>query len=177
MLAALLIGTFACAYATGYLGVHPVFGAFLFGACVPRDDRLLHALIERIEHVAILVLMPVFFALAGLNTTSDAFVGAGLGSLGLILAVAIFGKIAGGAIGARICRYSWRESFAVGSLMNARGLMELIVMKVGLDIGVIGPQMFTMLLVMALVTTVMTSPLVTLFTRNVRLAEEHQPVR
>ncbi|MEJ0036470.1 MAG: cation:proton antiporter [Gammaproteobacteria bacterium] len=176
LLAALLIGTFACAYATGYLGVHPVFGAFLFGACVPRDDRLLHSLIERIEHVAILVLMPVFFALAGLNTTSDAFVGAGLGSLGLILAVAIFGKIAGGVIGARVSRYSWRESFAVGSLMNARGLMELIVMKVGLDIGVIGPQVFTMLLVMALVTTVMTSPLVTLFTRNTRTADEPQPV-
>jgi len=177
LLAALLVGTFACAYATDYLGVHAVFGAFLFGACVPRDDRLLQALIERIEHVAVLVLMPVFFALAGLNTTSDAFVGAGLGSLGLIMAVAIFGKIAGGVIGARISRYSWRESFAVGSLMNARGLMELIVMKVGLDIGVIGPQLFTMLLVMALVTTVMTSPLVTLFTRNARVAEEHQPVR
>ncbi len=77
LLAALLIGTFACAYATGYLGVHPVFGAFLFGACLPRDDRLLHSLIERIEHVAIIVLMPVFFALAGLNTTPDAFAGAG----------------------------------------------------------------------------------------------------
>jgi Kef-type K+ transport system membrane component KefB len=177
LLAVLLVGTFACAYATDYLGVHAVFGAFLFGACVPRDDRLLHALIERIEHVAVLVLMPVFFALAGLNTTSNAFVGAGLGGLGLILAVAIFGKIAGGVIGARISHYSWRDSFAVGSLMNARGLMELIVMKVGLDIGVIGPQMFTMLLVMALVTTVMTSPLVTLFTRNARAAEEHQPVR
>jgi Kef-type K+ transport system membrane component KefB len=177
LLAALLVGTVVCAYVTDYIGVHAVFGAFLFGACLPRDDRLLHALIERIEHVAVLVLMPVFFALAGLNTTRDAFVGAGLGSLGLILAVAIVGKIVGGVAGARIARYSWRESFAVGSLMNARGLMELIVMKVGLDIGVIGPQMFTMLLVMALVTTVMTSPLVTYFSRNERSAEEHQPTR
>jgi Kef-type K+ transport system membrane component KefB len=166
LLAALLIGTFACAYATGYLGVHPVFGAFLFGACLPRDDRLLHSLIERIEHVAVLVLMPVFFALAGLNTTPDAFVGAGLGGLLLILAVAIFGKIVGGAVGARISGQPWRESMAVGSLMNARGLMELIVMKVGLDIGVIGQEVFTMLLVMALVTTVMTSPLLTLFSRG-----------
>jgi Kef-type K+ transport system membrane component KefB len=80
-------------------------------------------------------------------------------------------------IGARICRYSWRESFAVGSLMNARGLMELIVMKVGLDIGVIGQQMFTMLLVMALVTTVMTTPLLMWFTRNTRSAEEQQTAR
>jgi K+:H+ antiporter len=165
LLAALLVGTFVCAYVTDYLGVHAVFGAFLFGACLPRDDRLLHTLIERIEHVSILVLMPVFFALAGLSTTSDAFVGAGLGSLALILAVAIGGKIVGAVVGARIARYSWRESFAVGSLMNARGLMELIVMKVGLDIGVIGPQLFTMLLIMALVTTVMATPMVTLFMR------------
>jgi Kef-type K+ transport system membrane component KefB len=177
LLATLLIGTFLCACATDYLGVHAVFGAFLFGACVPRDDRLLHSLIERIEHVAVLVLMPVFFALAGLSTTSDAFVGAGLGGLGLILAVSIAGKLAGGVIGARVCRYSWRDSFAVGSLMNARGLMELIVMKVGLDIGVIGQQMFTMLLVMALVTTVMTTPLMLLFTRNTRSVEERQAAR
>ncbi len=177
LLATLLIGTFLCAYATDYLGVHAVFGAFLFGTCVPRDDRLLHSLIERIEHVAVLVLMPVFFALAGLNTTSDAFVGTGLGALGLLMAVSIIGKFAGGIIGARVSRYSWRESFAVGSLMNARGLMELIVMKVGLDIGVIGQQMFTMLLVMALVTTVMTSPLLTLFTRNTNSGDERQTVR
>lgn len=166
LLAALLIGTFACAWGTGYLGVHPVFGAFLFGTCLPRDDRLLQSLIERIEHVAVLVLMPIFFALAGLNTTPDAFVGAGLGGLGLILAAAIVGKIAGAGIGARISGQPWRESLAVGSLMNARGLMELIVMKVGLDIGVIGKELFTMLLAMALLTTVMTSPLLTLFSRS-----------
>ena len=116
LLAALLIGTFACAYGTDYLGVHAVFGAFLFGACLPRDDRLLHSLIERIEHVALLVLMPVFFALAGLNTTPDAFIGAGLGGLGLILAAAIIGKVAGAGIGARISGQPWRESLAVGSL-------------------------------------------------------------
>ena len=163
LLAALLIGTFACAYATEILDVHPVFGAFLFGACLPRDDRLLGALIERIEHLAILVLMPIFFALAGLNTTPDAFVGAGLGALLLILVVAIVGKVAGGALGARISGQPWRISLAVGSLMNARGLMELIVIKVGLDIGVIDNRVFTMLLVMAIVTTVMTGPLLTLF--------------
>jgi len=176
LLAVLLIGTFVCAYATDYIGVHAVFGAFLFGACVPRDDRLLHSLIERIEHVAVLVLMPVFFALAGLNTTSDAFVGAGLGGLALILLVSIGGKLIGAIIGARVCRYSWSESIAVGSLMNARGLMELIVMKVGLDIGVIGPQVFTMLLVMALVTTVMATPMMMFFSRNSRSVEERGPV-
>ena len=163
LLAVLLIGAFACAYATEILDVHAVFGAFLFGACLPRDDRLLAALIERIEYVAIIVLMPIFFALAGLNTTPDAFVGAGFGALLLILAAAVAGKMAGGAAGARLSGQSWRISLAVGSLMNARGLMELIVIKVGLDIGVIGHELFTMLLVMAIVTTLMTGPLLTLF--------------
>jgi Kef-type K+ transport system membrane component KefB len=163
LLAALLIGTFACAYATDVLHVHAVFGAFLFGACLPRDDRLLAALIERIEYVAILVLMPIFFALAGLNTTADAFGGAALGALLLILAAAIIGKIVGGAAGARFGGQPWRVSLAIGSLMNARGLMELIVIKVGLDIGVIGADLFTMLMVMAIVTTIMTGPLLTLF--------------
>lgn len=168
LLATLLIGAFLCAYATELLHVHAVFGAFLFGACLPRDDRLLEALIERLEHVAIIVLMPIFFALAGLNTTRDAFVGAGLSALLLILAAAVIGKIAGGALGARIAGQPWRIAFAVGSLMNARALMELIVIKVGLDIGVIGQDLFTMLLVMAIVTTVMTGPLLTLFTRKAR---------
>ena len=163
LLATLLIGTFASAYITDLLGVHAVFGAFVFGACLPRDDRLLAALIERIEHVAILILMPIFFALAGLNTTPDAFVGAGLGALLLILGVAIAGKLVGSAVAARFAGQSWRTSLAVGSLMNARGMMELIAIKVGLDIGVIGPDLFTMLMVMAIVTTVMTGPLLTLF--------------
>lgn len=166
VLAMLLIGVFACAAVTQWLHLHPVFGAFLFGACLPRDDRLLHSLIERIEHVAVIVLMPIFFALAGLNTTGDAFVGAGLGAMGLILAAAVLGKVAGGAAGARIAGYGWRDSLAAGSLMNARALMELIVIKVGLDAGLIGPELFTMLLVMAILTTVMTGPLLSLFTKG-----------
>lgn len=163
LLALLLIGTFGCAYITEILEVHAVFGAFLFGACLPRDDRLLAALIERIEYVALIVMMPIFFALAGLDTTPDAFVGAGTGALLLILAVAVAGKILGAAAGARLGGQPWRTSLAVGSLMNARGMMELIVIKVGLDIGVIGQELFTMLMVMAIVTTLMTGPLLTFF--------------
>jgi Kef-type K+ transport system membrane component KefB len=163
LLAVILIGTFSCAYITDILGVHSVFGAFLFGLCLPRDDRLLASLVERIEYVAVIVLMPIFFALAGLNTTRDAFVGAGLGAMAAIIGAAIFGKIAAGTIGARIGGQSWRSSLAIGSLMNARGMMELIVIKVGLDIGVISQRLFTMLMVMAILTTVMTGPLLTLF--------------
>ena len=163
LLAAMLVGALGCAALTEWLGLHAVFGAFLFGACLPRDDRLLRCLVGRLEYVAIVLLMPIFFALAGLSTTPDAFVGAGIGALLLVLAAAVFGKVLGGAIGARLAGYGWRDSFATGALMNARGLMELIVMKVGLDAGLIGPSLFTMLLVMALVTTLMTSPLLTLF--------------
>jgi len=163
ILAALLLGVFGCAAATEWLGLHAVFGAFLFGASLPRDDRLLRCLVERLEYLAIVLLMPIFFALAGLDTSADAFVGAGIGALLLVLLAAIAGKVLGGGIGARLAGYGWRESLATGVLMNARGLMELIVMKVGLDAGLIGSSLFTMLLVMAIVTTLMTSPMLSLF--------------
>ncbi|KQX23146.1 cation:proton antiporter [Variovorax sp. Root434] len=163
VMAALMIGLLATALVTEWLHLHAVFGAFLFGACLPRDDRLLKSLTERIEPISIVVLMPLFFALAGLGTTANAFSGASLGAMLLIVGVATVGKIAGGAAGARMAGYGWRDSLATGSLMNARGLMELIVMKIGLDAGLIGPELFTMLLVMALVTTAMTGPLINLF--------------
>ncbi|MDR7133028.1 Kef-type K+ transport system membrane component KefB [Lysobacter niastensis] len=163
VLAALLVGMLACAALTEWLELHAVFGAFLFGACLPRDDRLLHALTARLEHIAVVLLMPIFFALAGLKTTGDAFSGAGLAALALILVTAVAGKIVGGAAGARLAGNGWRDSLATGALMNARGLMELIVLKVGLDAGLIGPQLFTMLLAMAILTTVMTGPLLGLF--------------
>ncbi len=165
LLTALLLGMLASAAATDALGLHAVFGAFLFGAALPRDNRLLETLIERIEHVAVIVMMPVFFALAGLNTTPDAFADTGMTALVLIFAAAVIGKILGGAAGARLGGMPWRESFAVGSLMNARALMELIVIKVGLDAGVIGAEIFTMLMIMAIGTTLMTTPLLIAFTR------------
>lgn len=176
VLAALLIGLFVCAMLTEWLHLHAVFGAFLFGIALPRDDRLLRALEERIEPLSIVVLMPIFFALAGLGTSSGAFASAGLGALGLILLVACAGKIIGGAAGARVCGYGWRESFATGALMNSRGLMELIVIKVGLDAGLIGAELFTMLLVMALVTTAATGPLLSLIGRK-RLETVDQAAR
>ena len=168
LLGALLIGTCAMAAATEWLGLHAVFGAFLFGACLPRDDRLLATLIERLQHVAVLMLMPVFFALAGLHTTPDAFTATALPALVLILVAAVVGKVLGAGGGARIAGLGWREAFAVGALMNARALMELIVMKVGLDAGVIGYEIFTMLMVMAIATTLMTTPLLGLCLRGAR---------
>jgi Kef-type K+ transport system membrane component KefB len=159
VLGTLLIGACAMAAATEWLGLHALFGAFLAGACLPRDDRLLDTLTERFEHVAVLLLMPVFFALAGLATRADAFAGSGLSALLLILAAAVLGKLIGAGGGARIAGFGWRDAFAVGSLMNARGLMELIVLKIGLDAGVIGADLFTLLLAMTITTTLMATPM------------------
>ena len=163
VLAALMIGLLVCAMLTEWMHLHAVFGAFLFGAGLPRDDRLLRSLVQRVEPISMVVLMPLFFALAGLATTGGAFSAAGLGAIALIVAVSAVGKIAGGALGARACGYGWRDSLSTGALMNSRGLMELIVMKIGLDAGLIGHEMFTMLLIMALVTTAMASPMVSWF--------------
>jgi len=170
VLAMLLIGALGCAAITEWLHLHAVFGAFVFGLCLPRDDALLAGLIERLEHVAVIALMPVFFALTGLSTSVDAFHHHALGALALILLVAVAGKVVGGALGAPLDGHGWRDSFAVGSLMNARGMVELIVLKIGLDAGVIGREMFTLLLVMAIVTTMMTTPMLLYFSRHRRVA-------
>lgn len=162
VMASLMLGLLGTALFSEWVGLHAVFGAFLFGASLPRDDRLLNSLAQRIEPLSIVVLMPLFFALAGLGTTAEAFAPGSLMLGVLIIFVATVGKIVGGAAGARLSGYGWRDSLATGSLMNARGLMELIVMKIGLDAGLIGPQLFTMLLLMALVTTAMAGPLLTL---------------
>ncbi|MET0327678.1 MAG: cation:proton antiporter [Luteimonas sp.] len=163
---AILIGLIGCAAFAEAISLHAVFGAFVFGVCLPRDNRLVHHLAKAFEPVSMLLLMPIVFALAGLNTTPEAFVGAGLGAFGLILLVAIAGKMIGGTLGARLSGYDWRDSFAVGSLINARGLMELVVLKIGLDAGLIGPELFTLMFGMTLVTTVMTSPLLSLWARR-----------
>ena len=164
--ALLLMGALLCAWLTERLQVHAAFGAFIFGLCLPRDDRLLGELRRRVEPLVLLVLMPCFFAYAGLNTTSRAFAGTGIAILLLILGVAIAGKIVAGTLGARLARLPWRASLMVGALMNTRGVVELVFLKVGLDAGVIGSEMFTVLFVTALITTLMTSPLLSLLMRG-----------
>ncbi|WP_140725367.1 MULTISPECIES: cation:proton antiporter [Gammaproteobacteria] len=176
-LAWVLVGLLACTAVTEWIGLHAIFGAFLFGTCLPRDDRLLRYLAERIEPIAVTLLMPVLFALAGQATTPDAFAGAGIGAFALILAMAIAGKVLGCTVGARLSGYGWRDSLAVGSLMNARGLMELVVIKIGLDSGVIGPALFTLLFGMTLVTTLMASPLLALCHRNAGPGTAHGNTR
>ncbi len=165
-IALLLVGAFVSGYAARCIHVDEIFGGFLFGLCLPRDDRLLAAFTQRIEYFAVAILMPLFFALAGLGTTAGAFSAGSTGVILLILLTAVTGKIIGGFAGARLAGYPSDIALSVGALMNARGLMELIVIKVGLDAGMIGPELFTMFFVMAIVTTVMTGPLLTLFERR-----------
>lgn len=157
--AVMLIGLFCCAQATELAGAHAAFGSFLFGLCVPREERAISATVRGIEQLAALVFMPIFFAFAGLSTTSAALTSASLGALALVLVAATLGKLAGASVGARVAGYSWRTALGIGSLMNARGLVELIAIKIGLDTGVIEQSMFTILLIMAAATTLLTGPL------------------
>jgi len=162
LLAALLIGLFSSAAATELLNLHSAFGAFLFGVFLPRDEPMRRLFRERLEPIVVIAMMPVFFAMTGLGTTSHGFAGAGVVAFGLILAAAVAGKLIGAVTGARFAGCDWRDSFTVGALMNARGLMELVLAKVGLDTGLIGPTVFTILVTVAIVTTMMTGPLLAL---------------
>ncbi len=169
----LLAGALACAYATELLHVHAAFGAFLFGLALPREARLEQALRSRIEPLVLLVLMPCFFALAGLRTTDSAFAPAALAIFALIMVVAVAGKVAAGVAGARWAGQSWRDSLTVGALMNTRGVVELIFLKVGLDAGLIGPELFTLLFLTALATTLMTGPWLALLRNGVSSEHPH----
>jgi Kef-type K+ transport system membrane component KefB len=145
---------------TEAIGIHALFGAFLFGAVLPKTGRLAQALAEKLESVAVLLLLPLFFAYSGLRTRLGLVHGVEDWLVVLaIIALATVGKFGGSAVAARITGLGWREASAIGVLMNTRGLMELVVLNVGMDLGVISPTMFTMMVVMALFTTFATTPI------------------
>ena len=148
------------AFTSELIGIHALFGAFLFGCIMPRQGDYAHALAERLEDFVVVALLPLFFAYSGLRTQLGLVVGLQDWLLCLtLIAVACLGKFGGSFCVARWTGMSWRDSAALGILMNTRGLMELIVLNVGLDLGVISPKIFTMMVLMALVTTVVTTPL------------------
>lgn len=147
------------ALTTEIIGIHALFGAFLIGLVIPKGV-LSERLTERLEDTVTVILVPLFFAYSGLRTEIGLVdTGAEWAMTGLITLVACLGKFGGSAIAARVTGMSWREASAIGVLMNTRGLMELIVLNIGLDLKVISPTVFTMMVIMALVTTAMTSPL------------------
>ena len=153
----------ASALVTEWLGVHPLFGAFLAGTIAPREHGLATEVADRVESVVGTVLLPVFFVFTGLRTEIGLVTSAGLwGVFVAVLGIAVAGKLGGSAAAARLTGVAWPEALAVGVLMNTRGLMELVILNVGLEIGVIGRELFAMMVLMAIVTTVMTSPVLTL---------------
>ena len=159
----LLLGS---SWATEVIGIHALFGAFVLGVIIPREGGFATLLTDKLEDFVVVFLLPMFFAYSGLRTQIGLLDSGHTWVLcGLIVAVACSGKLGGSLIAARLCGLSWRESATIGVLMNARGLMELIVLNIGLDLGVISPTLFTMLVLMALATTLMTTPLLQLFYR------------
>lgn len=163
------------ALAAEAIGIHALFGAFLFGAVVPRDRAPVRVLVERFEDVVVVVLLPLFFAFTGLRTTI------GLVDTperwfwcAVIIGVATAGKVLGSTLPARAGGMSWRDSATIGVLMNTRGLMELIILNIGLDLGVLTPLLFTMLVIMAVATTFITTPLVRLLYPPERVLAERQ---
>ncbi|KOP26354.1 sodium:proton antiporter [Hapalosiphon sp. MRB220] len=160
VLALIYAGVVASALITELIGIHLIFGAFLLGAIMPKNAGLVREIAVKTEDFVLIFLLPVFFAYSGLRTQIGLLNSPELWLLSvLVLAVAIAGKYVGTYVAARVSGINKREASALGWLMNTRGLTELIVLNIGLELGVISPLLFTMLVIMALVTTFMTSPL------------------
>ncbi len=160
VIAWMLIALLLSALITQSIGIHAIFGAFLWGAMFPHDSPLARSLEQKLADVVAVLLLPAFFAYTGMRTQI------GLVSsptewliCGLIIVVATLGKFGGTAIVARLSGFSWRTSSSLGILMNTRGLMELIVLDIGLELGVISPTLFAMMVLMALATTIATTPI------------------
>jgi K+:H+ antiporter len=154
-----LFALFLSALATEAIGIHAIFGAFLFGAIIPRDSAVARFFPQHLEHVVGAVLLPAFFAFTGMRTRIDLVSGWDQWlTCGLIILLATLGKFGGTLAAAYLTGLSWRDAAILGTLMNTRGLMELVVLNVGLDLGVISPTLFAMMVLMALVTTIATSP-------------------
>lgn len=157
--AVVLVGLLMSAWTTEVIGIHAVFGAFIFGAIIPHQSSLARTLHQNLESLTIL-LLPAFFAFTGMRTEIGLLSGRYEWVVcAIIIAVATTGKWGGAVVGARLTALSWRESSALGVLVNTRGLMELIVLNVGLELGVISQTLFTMMVLMALITTIATTPL------------------
>ena len=146
-------------YLTEIIGIHALFGAFMTGVIMPDITKFRNIIIEKIEDVSVILLLPLFFVFTGLRTQIGLINDPYLWKItGIIVLVAVVGKFLGSALAAKFVGQSWRDSFIIGALMNTRGLMELVVLNIGLDLKVLTPEVFTMMVIMALVTTFMTGP-------------------
>lgn len=146
-------------YASEVIGIHALFGAFMMGTIMPENAKFRSIFIEKIEDVALVLLLPLFFVFTGLRTQIGLLDDPALWKItGLIILVGVVGKFVGSALAAKFVGQDWKDSLTIGALMNTRGLMELVVLNIGYDLGVLGPEIFAMMVIMALVTTIMTGP-------------------
>jgi Kef-type K+ transport system membrane component KefB len=160
------IALLLAALTTQWIGIHALFGAFLVGAVIPHDSPLGKDIKQKFEDLVVIVFLPVFFAFTGLRTQIGLIHGVGDWMIcAVIIIVASLGKFGGGTIAARLTGLEWPEAASLGILMNTRGLMELIVLNVGMDLGVLSPTLFAMLVIMAIATTVATTPVLQVLSR------------
>jgi Kef-type K+ transport system membrane component KefB len=166
IIALLLVILIISAYITSVIGIHALFGAFMAGVIMPSSFSFRKIIIDKIEDVSIILLLPLFFVITGLRTQIGLINEGHLWvTFGWIMFVAVAGKFGGSALAARIVGQSWKDSLSIGVLMNTRGLMQLIVLNIGYDLKIISAQIFAMMVLMALVTTFMTSPALDLINR------------
>jgi Kef-type K+ transport system membrane component KefB len=159
MVAIFFLTLILSAYATEVIGIHALFGAFMAGAIMPENAKFRTLFIDKVEDVALVLLLPLFFVFTGLRTQIGLLNDSHLWiTAGFIILTAVVGKFAGSALTAKFLGINWKESLTIGALMNTRGLMELIVLNIGYDLGVLSPQIFAMMVIMALFTTFMTGP-------------------
>ncbi len=150
-------------YITEAIGVHALFGAFMAGAMMPEDAKFRNIFTEKVEDVALVLLLPLFFVFTGLRTHIGLLNTPFLWEItGIVILLAVSGKFLGSAIAAKFVGQSWKNSLSIGALMNTRGLMELVVLNIGYDLGILSAEIFAIMVIMALVTTFMTGPLLTL---------------
>lgn len=161
------VALLVAALTTQVIGIHALFGAFLIGAVIPHDSPLAADIKQKFEDLVVVLFLPTFFAFTGLRTQIGLVHGVRDWLICLlIIVVASVGKFGGGTIAARLTGLDWRQAASLGILMNTRGLMELIVLNVGLDLGVLSPTLFAMLVIMAIVTTLATTPVLHALTRE-----------
>lgn len=159
MVAIFFLTLILSAYTTEVIGIHALFGAFMAGAIMPENTKFRTMFIEKIEDVALVLLLPLFFVFTGLRTQIGLLNDGHLWiTAGFIILTAVVGKFAGSTLTAKFLGINWKESLTIGALMNTRGLMELIVLNIGYDLGVLSPEIFAMMVIMALFTTFMTGP-------------------
>ena len=166
VIALLLVVLLVSAYLTEVIGIHALFGAFMAGIIMPSEINFRKIVVEKLEDVSVVLLLPLFFVFTGLRTQIGLLTDGHLWmTCGWVILVAVAGKFGGSAIAAKVVGQTWKESLSIGALMNTRGLMELIVLNIGYDLGILSPQVFAMMVLMALITTFMTGPALDLITR------------